>query len=610
MINGVRLIFSFSKFAIKCDNLVIRSITSRSFNVKSTVALMLCLLTGFHPFVYAQMNHAQMNHAQIDHEQTDPHQTEQRPKDTQAPEQVAKLNEHASTKTPLAILPRIETQPCLFLKKFDKYHADCGTLFVKENPDEAHTLKKPARIVTIPIMILQPAGAVTGDPVVITGGGGPGSAIYLMDAYDDDPAMYYSGIETSTLQNGRPLILMEMRGSGLSMADLDCPAITDLEIDLLTTYPYKTDNKRVIKTITNCANRKKLLGVDANFYNTDYAVKDIDTLRQLLGFEKWHLLGISHGTRISLRYAEQYPQHTASLILDSIYPFEVDSYTELAEHSVQVFTQPFTLCDADPRCRLADGTASVTLFESFMAQIQQEPPTLNVEYYDESWTVGQKTVKVSPELVAYALFNNSYDSDAIFAFPQIIKDALNKDYAKLSVLISETIDLQNYTWFSEGAYSSYACYEEIPFSNFALATENAKKYKLPYWDDLPAINLDPQLCQIWNIKAAVNNIKNFDHEQLTLPVLILAGDLDPFTPSIWAIDFHAKLPMRNKTQHLRVWPLKSHNLVYEDKCVETVILSFLNDPEQTINNECATQDMSEVEFVKEAIIDTDTDDSQ
>ena len=58
-----------------------------------------------------------------------------------------------------------------------------------------------------------------------------------------------------------------------------------------------------------------------------------------------------------------------------------------------------------------------------------------------------------------------------------------------------------------------------------------------------------------------------------------------------------------------MWPLKSHNVVYEDKCVDTVILSFLNDPEQTINNECAIQDVSEVEFVKEAIIDTITDDS-
>jgi fermentation-respiration switch protein FrsA (DUF1100 family) len=79
-----------------------------------------------------------------------------------------------------------------------------------------------------------------------------------------------------------------------------------------------------------------------------------------------------------------------------------------------------------------------------------------------------------------------------------------------------------------------------------------------------------------------------------LPVLILAGDLDPFTPTIWAVDFHAKLPMKNKTQHLRVWPLKAHNIVYDDKCVEAVITSFLNDPEQTIDNDCALQNVSEI----------------
>lgn len=232
-----------------------------------------------------------------------------------------------------------------------------------------------------------------------------------------------------------------------------------------------------------------------------------------------------------------------------------------------------------------------------MADINLNPPTLDLEYYDESWTVGQKTLKISPELVAYALFNNSYDSAAIFAFPQIIKDALNKDYAKLSKLISQTIDLQNYTWFAEVAYASYACYEEIPFANFELAISNAQKYKPLYWDDLPMINFEPQLCEIWDIKPAINNIKNFDHEQLTLPVLILSGELDQFTPTIWAVDFHAKLPMQNKTQHLRVWPLKAHNLVYDDKCVEAVMTSFLNEPEQTIGNDCAIREVSEVELI-------------
>jgi pimeloyl-ACP methyl ester carboxylesterase len=552
-VNGDILIISSSNFSIEHN--------------KSVITLCIIFLIGFHANIYAQEDDV--------------------PAAVQPVEKVAPINNPISKKTKKQVLPRVEVSSCAFTQEFDKYHADCGTLFVKEEPSDLQSTKSNPRVVTIPIIIFQPAGEITGDPVIITGGGGPGSSLYIMDEFDGDPSMYYSGIEMSTLQNGRPLILMEMRGSGLSMANLDCPAITDLEIEFLTTYPYKVDNKKLTNTLTRCASRKKSLGVDANFYNTDYAIKDIDTLRALLGFEKWHLLGISHGTRISLRYAQQYPQRTASLILDSIYPFEVDSYADMAEHSARVFTQPFILCDADPACRLEKGQASVTLFERFMAEIKQKPLTLNLEYDDENWTIGQKTLKISAELVAYALFNSSYDSDAILAFPQTVKDALNNDYASLSKLISETIDIQNYTWFSEGAYASYACYEEIPFSNFELAIENAKKYKSTYWDDLPAITLDRQLCKIWNIRPAVNNIKNFDHSQLTMPVLILAGDLDPFTPTIWAVDFHAKLPLRNKTQHLRVWPLKAHNLVYDDKCVEAVMASFLNDPEQTIDNDCA-----------------------
>lgn len=491
-------------------------------------------------------------------------------------------------------LPRVETQQCAFSIQYDQYDAECGTLFVQENPLAENTPDNPARVVTIPIMIFQPAGEVRGDPVVITGGGGPGSSIYIIDDFDGDPSMYYSGIEASTLQNGRPLVVMEMRGSGLSMANLDCPAITDLDIESLTTYPYEWNIDEHLKLIGICAKRKKSLGVDANFYNTDYAIQDIDTLRHLLGFEQWHLLGISHGTRISLRYAQKYPERAASLILDSIYPFELDSYVDLPRLNQQIFTQPFALCDADPRCRLESGEASITLFDAFMAKIKATPPVLNVEYLDDSWNLSQKTLKLSPELLAYALFNATYDSERIFEFPYIIKDAMNQDYSKLSGLISETIDLQNFTWFSEGAYASYACYEEIPFSDYTLASKNAIKYKSDYWDDLPLIIADQQICRLWDIKPATNDIKRVDHSQFTLPILILAGDLDPFTPSIWAIDFLAKLPMRNKTQHVRTWPFKAHNLVYEDDCVDSVITSFLNAPEYTIENDCAVTDVSKV----------------
>ncbi|MFT5543141.1 MAG: pimeloyl-ACP methyl ester carboxylesterase [Glaciecola sp.] len=501
---------------------------------------------------------------------------------------------HKDKQVGFSRLPRIETKLCAFVEKYNKYQAECGTLYVQENPDVVNTPQAPARATSIPIMIFQPQGEVSGDPLVITGGGGPGSAVYIMDGFDGNPDLFYNGVEASTLQNGRQLIVMEMRGSGESLANLDCPAITNLEIDFLTTYPYKWDKQRVIEVLTECAKTKRLLGVDVNFYNTDVAIRDVDALRVLLGIEKWHLLGISHGTRISLQYAKTYPEHTASLVLDSIYPFEVDAYTEMPFYAEQIFTQPFKLCDADPSCRLSNGDASISLFETFMQQLKTKPVELEVEYFDENWGTGPKNIKVSPELVAYALYSNSYEVEAILAFPNIVKDALNKDYKKLIKFIGETIDLQNYTWFSEGAYASYACYEEIPFSDFSLATANAKKYKTAYWSEESLINLDQQICKIWNIKAATNQIKKYDHSILSMPVLILSGDLDPFTPVKWAVDFHQKLPFKNQTQHLRIWPLKAHNLVYDDACVESVLTSFLNEPRNTIENDCALKDVAEV----------------
>lgn len=523
------------------------------------------------------------------------------------------------------VTPRIEISACAFSQQFDKYKADCGTLYVRENHVKENHVRenqlnenltssksvsassiqgkqrqqdKPissVRVVSIPIIIFHPEGEVTGDPVVVTGGGGPGSAIYIMKNFDGDPDLFFSGVEASTLKNGRQLILMEMRGTGESEPNLDCPAMTELEIDFLTTSPYKWDNKAAIQTLSACAKAQKSNGIDGNFYNTDSAIQDIDALRTLLNIDKWHLLGISHGSRVSLRYAQKYPQHTASLILDSIYPFEVDAYTDASQYTKQIFSQPFTLCDANPHCRLESGISSIHAFESFMQQIKEKPLIIDVELFDENWNSEAKKLKISPELLAYTLFNNSYDSDAIFEFPFVIKDALKKDYKKLSKLISETIDLHNYTWFSEGAYASYACYEEIPFSNIPLALKNAQESKMAFWNDEELIKLDQQLCKIWNIRPATNDIKTYDYSQLSMPILILAGELDAFTPLKWAINFYNKLPLKHTTQHIRVWPLKAHNLVYDDACVESVMISFLNSPEHTINNDCAITDVSMVQ---------------
>ena len=53
-------------------------------------------------------------------------------------------------------------------------------------------------------------------------------------------------------------------------------------------------------------------------YTTQESVEDIEAIRQAAGYEKLVLYGTSYGTKVAEEYAERYPQHVESLVLDSV----------------------------------------------------------------------------------------------------------------------------------------------------------------------------------------------------------------------------------------------------------------------------------------------------
>ncbi len=81
-----------------------------------------------------------------------------------------------------------------------------------------------------------------------------------------------------------------------------------------------------------CAQR---IGPHRAFYGTADTVEDLESLRKALGVKKIGLMGISYGTWVAQEYAKTYPQHTDSLILDSIVGpdrpdgFSIDGFARL-----------------------------------------------------------------------------------------------------------------------------------------------------------------------------------------------------------------------------------------------------------------------------------------
>ena len=54
----------------------------------------------------------------------------------------------------------------------------------------------------------------------------------------------------------------------------------------------------------------------APYLGTDFVVRDLEAMREALGYEQWSIHGMSYGTRIGYRYARAYPERVRALLLD------------------------------------------------------------------------------------------------------------------------------------------------------------------------------------------------------------------------------------------------------------------------------------------------------
>lgn len=146
------------------------------------------------------------------------------------------------------------------------------------------------------------AGATQSQSAVVALAGGPGQAALPLGAFIAEaiaPALAT-----------RDLLVFDQRGTGTS-DPLSCPALSSVAEIEKTTAPGEL--------ISRCAQQ---IGPARGAFTTEESVEDIESIRQAAGYEKLVLYGTSYGTKVALEYAERYPQHVESLVLDSAEPPE------------------------------------------------------------------------------------------------------------------------------------------------------------------------------------------------------------------------------------------------------------------------------------------------
>jgi pimeloyl-ACP methyl ester carboxylesterase len=156
---------------------------------------------------------------------------------------------------------------------------------------------------TIALTIQRKSASVAGgQSAVIALAGGPGQAA---DPLGEDLARAIAPALST-----RDLLVFDQRGTGKS-SPLNCPVFNNIAA------LEKATESTLGPLVELCALQ---IGPARGSFTTSESVEDIESIRHAAGYKKLVLYGTSYGTKVALEYAERYPQHVESMVLDSAVP--------------------------------------------------------------------------------------------------------------------------------------------------------------------------------------------------------------------------------------------------------------------------------------------------
>jgi pimeloyl-ACP methyl ester carboxylesterase len=413
-------------------------------------------------------------------------------------------------------------------------------------------------------------GPAPAQSAVVALAGGPGQAA--------DPLAEQLATAIAPALGTRDLIVFDQRGTGRS-SPLNCPVFGN-EAAL-----EGASESALGPLVELCALQ---IGAARGAFTTTESVEDIEAIRHAAGYKKLVVYGTSYGTKVALKYAERYPQHVESLVLDSVVQstgpeaFGIDRFQAIAP----VLSE---LC-SNGACN--GITASpVSDLATLLARLRKHP--LSGSAFDGT---GKRHSVSLGELDVLDILQAGDLNPALRAlFPAAVRSALKGDPDPLlrlnliaeglvpSVPVRPDPEVEKVSKEEENnaLFVATSCEETLfPWQRTATATTrlgeaNAALKTLPSSDFYPfdaeaafANSLVP-ICASWPdasaAPAATSSLPN-------VPTLILSGEQDLRTPTSGAKAVAALIP---DAQLLTV-PYTGHSVLGSDfsGCAQAAVGAF------------------------------------
>ncbi len=450
---------------------------------------------------------------------------------------------------------------------------ECSYLPVYENHSEGKSPK--GRLIRLAVAVFHPPGGATQPDPVIYLSGGPGASILRMI-----PSQYEI-LSEPVFATGRSLIVFDQRGIGLSRPALDCRAFNDLSLELLdrqiegTTLGNQEISELVLESLREC--REELSQTaDLTAYNSASSAADVHDLRQVLGYEKVNLWGGSYGTRLALEVMRLYPEDLRSVVLDAVYPPDVDLYVEGPANYQRSLTRLFESCAANRVCNDAQPELEKVFLDT-VEQLNAEPAMREISNF---YTGESHAALITGDTLLALTFQLLYDSKVRYFIPRIIYDVSQGDFNYLEKAYSSLVSLSSIS--SRGMMLSVQCHEEVSFSSWAgfqVEIEHHPHLAGMYQGSILGDLIYP-VCEVWSVGQAKPSANQAVVS--AVPALILNGEFDPITPPAWG--FHAAQTLENSFAF--EFPGIGHGASIADDCPLNMMISFLDDPKRAPDESC------------------------
>jgi pimeloyl-ACP methyl ester carboxylesterase len=386
----------------------------------------------------------------------------------------------------------------------------------------------------------------------------------------------------------RDLIVFDMRGSGLSVPNLDCQeAVSVYRRDQRGDLTAVQRRAAYSLALDTCRERLTSYGIDPADYTTRANAADAQDIIRALGLEQVNLYGVAYGTRLAQTILRDYPELIRSAILDSPIPIEVNYYNEAAARYDQALNALFESCADSPTCSTAYPDLE-TVFENLAAALDESPLTVTLQ-----GDPGRPDfeIQVDGSEFSSALISAMNASFYTSSLPKLIYDFSQGELEGVQAFIQAALSLPpvGVLDLSAGMRFSADCHEQIYATTPQDLLEAQSAHPRTQLLGEQVILGDGEtlfsLCDLWG--AAPFDPDDRQPVANSAPALVMVGQVDPITPASFAKGLAESLP---GSLYIEV-PGAGHapSLDWRLSCPFSLALSFLDIPNQTLDTACLNQ---------------------